>query len=177
MIKIKGFVIVLFVLFVIITLFSLLIPSKVMTVKAVEINVPKEKIIEQIADLKNWKNWHPVFKNDSNAIYSNPSTGVNAFIKWLSSNKTDSLIITEVGPQTIKFLLKQPGEKDVENIISILPVENSIGLQVEWRALVRLKWYPWDKFAGIFVDKITGPGYEAALNNLKEYLENTKKGN
>jgi hypothetical protein len=42
---------------------------------------------------------------------------------------------------------------------------------VEWRSLTRLHWYPWEKFYAIFMDKITGPGYEAALNGLKEIVE------
>jgi hypothetical protein len=34
-----------------------------------------------------------------------------------------------------------------------------------------MKWYPWEKFSGIFVDKMTGPGYQAALNELKDFVE------
>jgi hypothetical protein len=52
------------------------------------------------------------------------------------------------------------------------PVTDSSAMQVEWRVLTKLKWYPWEKFYGIFIDKLTGPGYEVALNNLKELAEN-----
>lgn len=168
---IKGFVIVLFGLFLMVTLLSLFIPSKVMTVKAVVIYAPADKIFTQIADLKNWKNWHPVFKNDSAAVFSTPSTGVNAYAEWVTTNKTNKLLITAAAPEIIKTLLIRPGEKDVENTISIVSIKDAAGLQVEWRVFTKLKWYPWEKFAGIFIDKITGPGYETALNNLKDYLE------
>lgn len=168
---IKGFLFVLFGLFVFVTLLSLFIPSKVMTVKAVVINAGQDKIFSQIADLKNWKNWHPVFKNDSAAVFSNPSSGVNAFVEWVTANKTNKLQITQQTPQKISALLIRPGEKDVENTISIIAIKDAAGLQVEWRVLTKLKWYPWEKFAGIFTDQITGPGYEVALNNLKDYLE------
>ena len=168
---IKGFLFVLFGLFLIVTLLSLFIPSKVMTVKAVVIYAPENKIVAQVADLKNWKNWHPVFKNDTDAIYSNPSSGVNASVQWITANKINKLLITEASPKIIKALLIRPGEKNVENTISIVSIQDASGLQVEWRVLTRLKWYPWEKFGGIFIDKITGPGYETALNNLKDYIE------
>ena len=33
------------------------------------------------------------------------------------------------------------------------------------------KWYPWEKIKGVFLDKISGPQYEAALSNLKTLVE------
>ena len=44
-------------------------------------------------------------------------------------------------------------------------------MQVEWNAVTRLKWYPWEKFYGIFIEKSSGQGYEDALNSLKTYVE------
>ncbi|MDB5203623.1 MAG: hypothetical protein JWQ27_3032 [Ferruginibacter sp.] len=167
----KGFLVALIGLFIVITLLSLLIPSKVLTVKGIPVYAPKEKVVAALADLRNWKNWHPVFMNDSSIKFSEPSSGVNAFAEWNSGNKTNRFNITSVGPNEIRIALKRAGENDVENVLTILPLESSNGFQVEWKALTKLKWYPWEKFAGIFVDKITGPGYETALNSLKEYLE------
>jgi hypothetical protein len=34
-----------------------------------------------------------------------------------------------------------------------------------------MKWYPWEKAKGIFLDKVSGPQYEAALANLKKAVE------
>jgi len=36
----------------------------------------------------------------------------------------------------------------------------------------KLKWYPWKKLAGVFMDKIKGPQYETVLQNLKAASEN-----
>ena len=65
---IKGFIIAVTGLFVMITLLSLLMPSKVMTVRSVVIHGTAGQVFTQIADLKNWKRWHPVFMQDSNTI-------------------------------------------------------------------------------------------------------------
>ncbi|MEO5891778.1 MAG: hypothetical protein ABIQ31_16140, partial [Ferruginibacter sp.] len=71
---------------------------------------------------------------------------------------------------SIKFLLQSEGENDIENDI-VLTALSSRSVQVEWRAITKLHWYPWEKVYGIFIDKMTGPGYENALNGLKDYME------
>jgi hypothetical protein len=49
-------------LFVVVTLLSLLIPSKIMTSKSVLINAPKDSIQRMVNDLNEWKKWHPIFE-------------------------------------------------------------------------------------------------------------------
>ena len=160
-------------LFIVITLLSLLITSKVRTSRVIIINhTTVEKVFEQTADLKNWKNWHPVFK--SGAIVINildTSIGKNAACDIVYNNKTTHLIIMSADTASIKFNLQSNSTKDIENdmVISSIPQQNSV--QIEWRVLNNLHWYPWEKFYAIFLDKITGPGYEDALNGLKAFLE------
>jgi hypothetical protein len=159
-------------LIIVITIFSLFIPSRVMVVRAVEIFAPRDSILAQISDLQKWKQWHPVFKSDSaNTSFSQPSSGLHASAKWESAHKQNELLITAIDSQSVRISLIRPGEWPVENMLAVLPTANRNGFQVEWRTLTKLKWYPWEKFAGMFVDKITGPGYEIALRNLKNQLE------
>lgn len=174
--KVKGIVFVLIGLFVVVTLFSLLMPAKVMTVKSVLIHADSTLILSEVADLKNWKRWHPVFANDSNNItISEPSDKPNSFATWNTNSKENRLLITNINESQVKFSLIRKSENDVVNIISVYSVRESNAVQVEWRVLTTLKWYPWEKFGGIFLDKITGPGYEMALNNLKELMENANQ--
>jgi len=168
----KGFVFAITGLFIVITLLSLLMPSKVMTVRSVVIHGTTQQVFAEIADLGNWKRWHPVFQQDSNTIeISNPSAGVNASAEWTTNGKKNKLLITEILSTQFKADLSRTGENTVANIISVTALKDSNNVQAEWRTLTKLKWYPWEKFSGIFVDKMTGPGYEAALNNLKELIE------
>ncbi len=171
-ILLKGFLFALVGLFVVLTLFSLFIPGNVVTTKAVPVHVSSEKILQSLTDFNQWKSWHPVFKSDSNnVIVSNPSSGVNAFLQWNSGGASNKMTITEVTNQGIRFSLTRPGETAIENSLKVLALQDSTGYQVEWSSLTKLGWYPWEKFAGIFVGDITGPGYEAALLSLQQYLE------
>lgn len=163
---IKGFIIVLGGLFIFITLLSLFIPSRVMISRGVVIHAPAQMVFAQISDLEQWKKWQPVFKNDSANIRFSSNKA-----EWLSGNRKNVFTITQKMSNGISATLTREGENDVLNTIRILPLNDSNQVQAEWNVLIKLKWYPWEKFYGIFIEKITGQGYEAALNRLKEYCE------
>ena len=173
---IKGFVIGITGLFIVITLLSLLMPSKVMTVRSVVIHATAENVFAEIEDLDKWKHWHPVFRSDSSNIeISNPSSGINAYAAWKSNGRQNKLLVTEIAEKQLKADFSRTGENTTDNIIAVTALKDSNNVQAEWRVLTKLKWYPWEKFSGIFIDKMTGPGYEAALNNLKELVESSAK--
>jgi hypothetical protein len=169
---IKVFLIGLIGLFIIVTLISLVIPSDVKLSHAVIINSTTGKIYAQIGNLKNWKNWQPIFASDSAVItFSNSDMGSNTNCDITYKNRRINIATTSLDPTSIRFILKSNGEDDIENEISITPVNAQNSVRVEWRALTKLHWYPWEKFYGIFIDRITGPGYDEALNNLKRFVE------
>ena len=169
---IKGFIFAIAGLFIMITLLSLLIPSKVMVSRGVVINANPQKIYAEISILQNWKHWQPVFKSDSLKINFSPgSTGTNSFCEWESNGKKNKLIITDRVDNQISVALQREGENDVSITIVVVTLPDSNSVQVEWNALTRLKWYPWEKFYGIFIEKSSGQGYEDALNSLKAYVE------
>jgi hypothetical protein len=163
-------------LFIVITLISLLLPSEVKVSRAVVISAPQDKIYDDIADLRNWKNWHPSFQTDSILIdYSTPSFGKGAYCNILYHSQQTHLQITDADSSSIKFLTQLNGTNDIDNEIRIIPVRAFNSYQVEWRATTQLHWYPWDKFYGIFIDKLTAQGYQNALDDLKDSLERIKQ--
>lgn len=166
----KGFVLAVCGLFTVITLLSLFMPSRVMTSRTITIASSPQKIMMQIQDLKNWKNWHPVF-GKKDFFISEPSSNVGAYAEWITSGKKNHLQITTIDKNEIRFVIKRQGENDMQNKISLSTFKDSSAIQVEWSALTKLKWLPWEKFSGIFIDKMTGPGYDAALNELKSVCE------
>lgn len=142
-----------------------------MSVRSTVIHAKPGQVFPLIADLGKWTYWHPVFMHDSSIRYSKPAAGSNAFAKWSTNGKENKLAITFTGDNHVNASLVRTGEKNVDYIIAITSLPDSNNIQVEWRIITKLKWYPWEKFSGIFIDKITGPGYDEALNNLKQYVE------
>lgn len=170
----KGFVITIVGFFVVITLVSLLMPSHVITSRTINISAEPVDIMRQVGDLKQWRKWHPVFSAQDIKISRVEDAQV---AEWVSGGKRNQLVVDSASPGEVRFTIVRPGENTQENKISIWQFKDSNNVQVEWSARTRLKWYPWEKFSGIFVDKITGPGYEAALASLKNTLENPNPEN
>lgn len=171
---IKGPVIVVFGLLIFITLMSLLIPSQIVTIRSVVVRDTPAHILAQVADLRNWQNWHPALKNNP-VLFKAADTGgaVGSSLSWTANNKPIELVVDEVSDRYVVVRLHQKNENDVKNIIAVNDVQEINAYQVQWTAVIKLKWYPWEKFAGIFIEKMTGSGYELTLESLKNYLENT----
>ncbi len=168
---IKGFLFVLVGLFIVISLFSLLIPSRVIVTKGVVINNNPKKVLAEVSNLQNWKHWLPIFKTDSVKLNFSPGEGLNSFCEWESSGKINKFQIDSLSADKVDIALIRPGENDIMNTIRIFPLADSNSVQVEWRAITKLKWYPWEKFYGLFIEKMSGENYEEALNSLKGYVE------
>ncbi|MBC7890050.1 MAG: hypothetical protein H7Z13_19405 [Ferruginibacter sp.] len=171
---IKAFLVGFSGLVIIITLFSLLIPSKVMVSRGVLINnTSSAEVYRQVANFENWKQWHPIFAIDSADLYRHPPAiaGNGSSFHIIHHHQDIAIDLVSADTSSVKFLLLAKGENNIENDIVITQLSAQQSVQVEWRAITRLHWYPWEKFYGIFIDKLTGPGYEAALNGLKEYIE------
>jgi len=170
----KGFIITVAGFFIVITLLSLLMPSVVITSRTINIAARPADIMDQVRDLNNWKNWHPIFLEQKIEVTGTDTAQV---AEWVSNHRKNQLKFTSASVMEGRFNLTRTGENVQENKISVVQFKDSSNVQVEWSALTRLKWYPWEKFSGIFVDNITGPGYDVALASLKNYLENPKQGN
>lgn len=169
---IKGILFVLTGLFVFITVLSLLMPSRVMMVRTQVIRAPQDSVFTQLKDLRNWTRWHPVFQQkDIKQVYGNVSSGKGAEVRWQSNSLENTLHITEDSAYTVQATLDRPGEPTTVYLIRVIPMNNPSEVEVEWKSVLHLKWYPWEKFSGMLIDKVTGPGYEEALRRLRDLCE------
>lgn len=164
---IKGFLFVMAGFFVVITAISLLMPSTVVINRTEMIAADSATAARQIRELANWTNWHPYFNLEK------PATGKlkngSAYMEWSRNGKMYRLEEVLKYPNGIRVALKRKGEHDILNDVTVF----SAGLQnqVEWKAINKIKWYPWEKFGAMFLNDVTGPGYEEALKGLKKFLE------
>lgn len=129
---------------ILITVFSLFIPSHIRISKATDINAAKELIISQVKDTVNWKSWYP--------------GADSAQVKSEISGITDSsLVINRKGRSESGFVFHNSG----------LPGTTT----VQWYMDVHLRWYPWEKFSSLLLEKRYGPLMEKGLDNLKRLFE------
>ncbi|MBK8711966.1 MAG: hypothetical protein IPL97_08860 [Niastella sp.] len=167
---IKGMLFVFVGMALFLTVFSLFIPSKVVSERGIQIHATDERIMAEIGNLHNWKHWQPVFKTDSAQIKIKDGT-LSQTASWMAKGKEVKINLYDRTPQSVKFTISREGELDIDNGIILLPVEESqSSKQVQWRAITHLRWYPWEKLSGIFTEKISGPSIDSSLQSLQQYL-------
>lgn len=149
------------VLFIVIFLFSLIIPSTVRVSRAIDISAPKDSLVPHLADLRQWKQW--------NEMTNNRELSNQQFQE--SSITSEQMTITkkaQVG-DTLLTDWKQPNARVLNS--GFTWYGNDGQLVVQWYFDIKLRWYPWEKFGSIVFDKQLGPPMEKSLGNLKKLLE------
>lgn len=126
-----------------ITAFSLLIPSQVRISKAIDISVSRDSLLLQLNNTANWKNWYP---------------GADS-MQQLSeiTGSTDSTVVAR--------------QDKAESGWNIYDAGIPGTLTVQWYMDFHLQWYPWEKFSSLLLEKRYGPVMEKGLDNLKKRLE------
>jgi len=159
----KRFVILLSALLIFVMLLAMLIPSKVSVARTTDIAASDDSIYFKLADLNQWKVWFPIVKSKKATmqIISADSAvlvrdnGTKMFLTILSEN-----------PSEVVACLTARGSSNVEMQFKIYP-HNAGTTRVDLVANTSFGCLPWQRAKGIFVEKITGPQYEEALENLK----------
>lgn len=166
------FLIFLISVFVVVFLISLLLPSKVTVAKSVEINASHEKIMNQVVNFEEWKNWYPAFKDENITVIKNPSEeNVLSSVTLKDSNgKIVKLNLLDSNKHTIDIQVLSSSSTKVNYQFVLIPKINN-ETQLTWNINLDLGWLPWKKIEGILMDRFSGPQYQSALENLRKAAE------
>jgi hypothetical protein len=169
--QVKLFTTAVFILIAFLSLVTIFLPCKVTVSKTIFINAKDSAVRAQIADIKNWKNWYPAFQNKNMTIIQSIRNDT-VFGELITENQ-NKLQVAIVIPQQGTINIYFPDIKKQKENFQFLVVAGSTGkTNLTLNVNSDLGWYPWKKLVGIFLDKITGPEYEAALKNIKKAAEN-----
>ena len=149
------------VIFGIIFLLSLLIPSTVRVSRAINIDAPVDSVMLRLSDLRTWESWNEMMNNPQykNVQYTEKSFSADQLKVEVVSVTKDS-VITD---------WHQQGGRDIHSGFATLTASGVT--VVQWYFDFKLRWYPWEKIGSIIFDKQLGPPMEKSLNNLKTKLE------
>jgi len=159
--------------FVIIFVISLLLPSHVTVLKYVEISAPTEKVMNQIVNFEEWKNWYPAFKDENIKVIKNssPKNVLSSVTLKDINGKSVNLNLLDTSQHIIDIGLQSSSLTKVNYQFVVVPKINN-QTQLTWNVNIDLGWLPWKKIQGIFMDKFSGQQYQMALDNLKKAAEN-----
>jgi len=169
---VKRILLVLLVLVLAAVVIGFLMPGSRKIERSVAMGVPATAIYGQINELKNWPNWSPWYKLDPNAkiVYSEPSSGLNAWYTWESDNKNvgkGKMTIVEVQDNGyIKTRLEFDGMKEAYGYFRLEPQGEST--QVTWGLDADFGNNPIFRLMGPMMDKMLGETFTQGLTASKQ---------
>ena len=149
------------VLFAVVYLMSLLIPSHIRVSRAVNISAPKDSLRAKLADFQQWKQWNELISKED-------SDHVQCFTDSITSPQT-TVIKQSVTVDTLFTTWRQQNKRSLQSTFA-WQLHGDV-LIVQWYFDFQLRWYPWEKIGSIVFDKQLGPPMEKSLDNLKKLLE------
>lgn len=156
------------ILFIVITGISLLMPSRIIISRAIDISAPFDTVYNNIAELSNWKKWYPV-NDTATFLVSAIHAGEGATVKIDKA----TILIKKMTPRKIEGLWIEGATKEfLPAEFNFLKTEGTDHMTVQWQFIHNVKWYPWEKFASIVSNSSIGTFMEQSLENLKETSEN-----
>jgi len=173
---VKMFLFVLTGLFAVITIIGLFIPSSVKISRGIVINADSAKVYHELSDVKDWNKWLQWVTSDSGALVQlSPVTNQpGSFFKWkgLIYKSAGTITLQQIKPDVITTLFQLKDMNDAEGGFRIRSTGTAKqDTEVQWFMEYKLKWYPWERFYGIFMDHIIGPAFDKGLEQLKTYTE------
>lgn len=154
------------ILFIIITLISLLIPFNVRISRAVDIKGSKSEVMAQLANPENWKKWYP-------GTDTLPYLVVDGQIKGITYGRggTKGLLLTGVTDTSVTATNAGTDSRRINTGWNVIAHRDTNTVTVQWYMDFKLRWYPWEKFSSLLFDKQYGSGMEKGLQNLKKLVE------
>ena len=149
------------ILFLLVTVISLFIPSNIRISKATNIGADDTLAFANINNLTNWKNWHPALQGiPENEIRVLNDSGIKV--------KGTTIVITQ--KKNDEFVTKMVADEGQPVVSGFKTISHQQGdsATLQWYMDFKLRWYPWEKFRSLFYEDIYGVQMEQGLNNLKE---------
>jgi hypothetical protein len=159
-------------LFLVIWGLSLLLPSHITLSKAINIRGSADSISVMINNPNNWKYWYPAM-DSAFPFYE------NGVLKGMIINRADSihpvyLVLDKVNKKEITALFTGRNMKPVVNTWRTIEHQGTDSLTLQWSMDFNLRWYPWEKFASLALEKTYAPKMEQGLMDLKKKVQGTR---
>ena len=148
---------------------GLLMPSSVKITRGIIVDADSAKVDQSLMQMNEWSKWMPWIDTASGIlIQQQGSLGVaGSALRWKSLDGKREGAITFKGRQPGSLLLAYDftGMNKAEGGFRIRKISEG-RTEVQWFMEYPLKWYPWERFYGIFLDSMIGAVLENGLQNL-----------
>lgn len=141
---------------------SFFIPSRIRVFRMTSLANDRDTVLNQVRDLSQWKKWYPGFENErlSGEVIENGRVvrAVAGDVVLTVNESTDSSVVVAM----------QTGSRPVICGWQINKDERNDSLALQGYMDFELKWYPWEKFSSLMLDKSYGDLISRGLYDLKK---------
>ncbi|MCP5313128.1 MAG: SRPBCC family protein [Chromatiaceae bacterium] len=171
---------ILLVVFVLLLVIGLLLPSSSAVERSIAIDAPPEKVFPHLNGMRAFHAWSPWSSIDPDTEYtfSGPEQGVGSRMVWQSGNAQvggGSQEITESVPNERVATRLEFGDKG-DGEASFLLEPSAGATVVRWQFKTEFGWDLFGRYVGLMLDNLIGSSYERGLQTLKEHIEQTPAG-
>ncbi len=158
-------------LFIVVWLISLLIPSEVRVSRATDIRGDKDSVLAMISDVNRWREWYPNLDSFGAAkpVYQDGKL-VGLILDEKNPGKPVSLQLNKVEKDEVTAFFTGQRIRPVLNSWNIIEHQDKGVVTLQWTMDFKLRWYPWEKFASLVLEKSNGQRMEYGLANIKKRL-------
>jgi len=160
-------------LILLLTIIGLLIPSSVKISRGVVIQADSALVYDYLVNTSSWKQWMPWLQSQDGLLLqqSAVTSGAGSFLRWKSvqGSNEGTLTLTRIIPGELQLLHEFKNMNPAKGGFRIRSIAGAgPQTEVQWFLEYRLKWYPWERFSGIFMDAMLGRVLEQALQQLAQ---------
>ncbi|MBO9620716.1 MAG: SRPBCC family protein [Niabella sp.] len=145
----------------VISVVTALLPSQVKVSRAANLNTGADSVLNYINDLSRWKYWYPGFDT---LQLENTGTQNGKIVKATVKNIQLRIITANDSLVTVEM---KKGAQPVYSSWRLIHYSYSDSVTIQNYMDFHFKWYPWERFAGLVLDRSYGPLMEQGLKNLK----------
>ncbi len=151
------------------TVIGLLFPSHINSANAVILNQKKQTVLKELQVSGSWIKWYPFFQPGIGGHINNVDKDSTIFFNdkkelLLYNKKTDS--------NAVSFYIENNKGRIIEHNIMVLDISgDSNQVQLVWKETEKLKWYPWERFRGLVLEKAKKEYLEIVLDSFKKYVD------
>jgi capsular polysaccharide biosynthesis protein len=138
------------------------IPSHIRVFRMTSLANNRDSVLNQVRDLSQWKKWYPGFEN---VVLSNELVKDGRVVKATANGI--NLAISESTDRSVVVSM-QKGSSPIISGWQINKDQPNDSLALQGYMDFQLKWYPWEKFSSLMLDKSYGDFITRGLNELKK---------
>lgn len=157
---IKGFIIGLIVLFVLLVLMGLLLPSTTIVSRAIDLPAPPASVLPWLADVNRWPYW-------MEGLDSNQIKKMNDSVTRIGKMEVVMLVHADTLIQT--RWLSAEGQVHL-SAMRLIPSDEGRLCTVQWQFEQQVGWLPWERLGTLLHEKVMGPQLENNLERLRQRI-------